>query len=77
MRSPALPSTRGRLFSLHALLPNPRPALAPPLPAPGTSTRSRLLALQAKLAAVQADADHTLAEALPLQAELDAIDAER
>lgn len=37
----------------------------------------RLLTLQAQLAKMQADADHTLAEVLPLQEQLDEIDAER
>jgi hypothetical protein len=35
------------------------------------------VSLQQKLAVMQADPDHTLAEVLPLQEQLDMIDAER
>lgn len=42
-----------------------------------STPRRRLVGLQAQLARMQADADHTLAEVLPLQHALDEIDAER
>lgn len=47
------------------------------MPAELKDMHRRLVALQAQLAKIQADADHTLAEVLPLQEHLDEIDAER
>ncbi|PSC69848.1 hypothetical protein C2E20_6606 [Micractinium conductrix] len=47
------------------------------MPADLQDMHGRLVALQAQLAKMQADADHTLADVLPLQEQLDAIDTER
>ncbi|KAL4418732.1 hypothetical protein ABPG77_001789 [Micractinium sp. CCAP 211/92] len=47
------------------------------MPAELKDVHRRLVALEVQLARMQADPDHTLAEVLPLQQQLDEIDAER